>query len=92
MANFLVRVELQGNPIDGTYDKLHSCMESLGFKQTFTSAGEELTHLPHAMYEGSWASSTSSLCVAVKNTVKANIWPKPVILAIEYNTFALFKA
>jgi hypothetical protein len=50
MASFTVRIELEGNPQEKHYDKLHKAMARKGFTRFIKGRGGVWYRLPHAEY------------------------------------------
>lgn len=88
MANFFVRVELQGTPSDAVYQRLHSLMARHNFTQTvWGSAG--LSNLPHATYHGASAQSASAIAATLHGAIASEVWTKPVVLAMPAMEWAM---
>ena len=51
MSRFTTRVQLNGNPTDEDYEKLHKAMKARGFSRVITSDDGDHYLLPHAEYD-----------------------------------------
>ncbi len=93
MAEYVIRVELRGNPPWEQYEKLHALMATVGFLQTVDGVnkkGEQKTFdLPHAVYYGTSDATTSDVRDWVQSNVKGKIQDSILFLVVKSETWAL---
>ena len=88
MAQMFIRIELRGDPSKQDYDNLHAYMEKNNwYRKIIGSAGEST--LPHAMYQGSSENGASSIAVALKKGVEANVWTRAIVLVISAQAWGM---
>jgi hypothetical protein len=87
MANYTIRVQLDGNPSYEQYERLHSLMAHLGFGRTVT--GSKTIELPHATYYGSTASRIEQVRDVVRDQVKATIQNNIKVFVAQTETWAM---
>ena len=85
MARYIARVELKGNPSRETYDKLHTLMRDLGFRQTIEGTHDDIrvpvvADLPHATYAGLSDLSTAEVSIFLAEHIKKAIQPDIALL------------
>jgi hypothetical protein len=85
MARYIARVELKGNPSRETYDKLHTLMRDLGFRQAIKGTHDDtrvpvVAGLPHATYAGLSDLSTAEVSSFLAEQIKKVIQPDIVLL------------
>ncbi len=81
MAWYIARVELKGNPSRETYDKLHTLMRDLGFRQAMKDTRVPVVAgLPHATYAGLSDLSTAELSSFLAEQIKKAIQPDIALL------------
>jgi hypothetical protein len=93
MADFAIRVELQGNPTREQYDALHALMARKGFYQYVTGVdaqqNQKRFNLPHAMYYGSSANSCADGRTSVAAAIRAEIQQNIIVFVVQAATWAL---
>lgn len=93
MAEYAIRVELQGYPTREQYEALHALMAQKGFYQSVNGSdgqGNPKTfNLPHAVYYGSSLSSISAVRDTVANTIKSTIQKNILVFVVQAQTWAL---
>jgi hypothetical protein len=87
MADYIIRIELRGDPSSDIYNQLHTLMKQKSFGQTIT--GQRINALPHATYYGSSQEAPSALCTSIHTTVTSQIWTKAIVLAVVVDTWAI---
>lgn len=84
MSDYIVRVQLIGNPDVETYASLHTLMSNRGFSmQTTDKNGSSLT-LPHATYIGVSRAAAGALSISLRDSIQTRVWMKAKVLAIKY--------
>jgi hypothetical protein len=88
MADFVVRVELRGNPTEVTYEKLHTMMSQRGFYMT-VSEGSRSYAMPHATYYGSSNQAADQISGELRDAIASSVWTKPLVFVSQSLTWAL---
>ena len=84
MSDYIVRVQLIGNPDVEIYADLHAMMSHRGFSmQTTDKNGGSMT-LPHATYIGVSRAAAGALSISLRDSIQARFGIKAKVLAIKY--------
>ena len=89
MPAYTVRIQLNGNPNQDTYNDLHSRMEASGFTRTVT--GGKTVNLPHGTYYGSSTKDITQVRDWAKQQAKA-AWGESTIFVAQTETWAWGKS
>jgi hypothetical protein len=81
MARFTTRIQLDGDPDEKTYEKLHEAMRNKGFSR-FISSEEKVYHMPHAEYNRE-ADVTIQVVRDDANTAVLSVWKNVQVLVTE---------
>ena len=85
MSDYIVRVQLIGNPDIETYASLHALMSNRGFSmQTIDRNGSSMT-LPHATYIGVSRAAAGTLSASLRDSIENRVCMKAKVLAIRYS-------
>jgi hypothetical protein len=92
MADFAIRVELQGYPTREQYEVLHALMARKGFHQTVNGTdaqgNQKRFTLPHATYYGSSVDSCGGVRDSILKAVQTEVQKDIVVFAVETRTWA----
>ena len=84
MSDYIVRVQLIGNPDVETYASLHSLMANRGFSMQTTDKNGSSFTLPHATYIGVSRAAAGALSISLRDSIQTRVWMKAKVLAIKY--------
>ena len=93
MPNYVVRVELRGNPSYDEYESLHALMAQKGFQQivagTDNQGNNKRFSLPHATYYGSSNNECSSVRDSISQAIKGQIQQDIIVFVVQSQTWAI---
>ncbi len=82
MAEYIVRIELNGSPSWQQYERLHGLMRKAGFSRTVRGDSGMVYDLPHAVYYCDTTASRNQVWQAADGATK-QVWKGYQILCIE---------
>jgi hypothetical protein len=82
MAKFTVRVQLNGEPDQTDYERLHAAMRGNGFSQTIIGGDGVEFYLPHAEYDYESAGSAEQVRELVR-TIAKGVWDSSYVLVTQ---------
>ena len=84
MSDYIIRVQLIGNPDTDTYANLHALMFNRGFSMQTTDKNGSSVTLPHATYVGVSRAAAGSLSALLRDCIQTKVGMKAKVLAIRY--------
>jgi hypothetical protein len=89
MGTFFTRVELHFDKSASDYQKLHTAMESAGFKRTIVSRENTVYHLPNAEYD--YTGNSTALAVAkLAYDIALKIDTNSSVITVQYGEAAWY--